>query len=191
MAGFRCDAECIGKVIYFNGSNFWHENGVYCTARPVYSIEDEKGRIWYADEYPEFRVAENHFTPCDLLKYNTPYSGSVSEMSIKDGILYVATGGVSESYNYQSNRDGFYTYDRINWTTYNQFNNPELAATDLLNFFRILPHPEKDRFYVGSYWVGCWKPMERFSRCLMTPTAPCRALSVIPPGNGLPALPLT
>ncbi len=154
MTGFRCDAECIGKVFFFNDNGFWHENGIYCSARPTYAIEDENGRIWYADEYPDFRVAENHFTPCDLLKYDTPYSGNVSEMSIKDGILYVATGGVSESYNYQGNRDGFFTYDRMKWTTYNQFNNPELAATDLLNFFRILPHPQKDRFYVGSYWGG-------------------------------------
>jgi len=154
MVGFSCDADCIGKVLYFKNSVFWHENGIYCTARPSYAIEDEKGRIWYADRYPEFRVAQNHFTPCDLLKYDTPYSGSVSEMEVKDGVLYVATGGVSESYGYQSNRDGFFTYDRLKWTTYNQFNNPELAATELLNFFRILPHPQKDRFYVGSYWGG-------------------------------------
>ena len=154
MVGFSCDGDCIGYVLYFKDLIFWHENGIYCTARPSYAIEDEKGRIWYADKFPEFRVAQNHFTPCDILTYNTPYSGNVSEMVVEDGLLHVATGGVSESYGYQTNTDGFFTFDRVNWNTYNQFNTPEIAAADLQNFFRILPHPEDDRIYVGSYWGG-------------------------------------
>jgi len=154
MAGFRCDNECIGKVFYFRGAGFWHENGILCTARPTYAIEDERGRVWYADEFPYFRLAENQFTPCASLEYETPYSGNVSELTIKDGLLYVATGGVSESYGYQGNKDGYFTFDRTNWTTYNQFNTPEIAATGLENFFRILPHPAKDKLYVGSYWGG-------------------------------------
>lgn len=154
MAGFRCNEACIGKVIFFRDSVYWHENGIFCTAVPSYSIEDEKGRIWYADRFPEFRVAQNHFTPCDILKYDTPYSGSVSEMEVKDGVLYVATGGVSESYGYLGNKDGFFTFDRARWTTYNQFNTPEIAATGLENFFRILPHPQEDKVFIGSYWGG-------------------------------------
>ena len=69
-------------------------------------------------------------------------------MEVKEGVLYVATGGASESYGYQSNRDGFYTFDRVRWTTYNQFNTPEIEASGLLNFFRILPHPVEDIIYV-------------------------------------------
>lgn len=157
MAGFICDDECIGKVFYFRDSGFWHENGILCTAIPSYAIEDEKGRIWYADQFPEFRLAQNHFTPCDYLKYNTPYSGNVSEMVVKEGTLYVASGGVSESYGYNSNKDGFSTFDRVVWTTYNQFNTPEIAATGLENFFRILPHPDEEITYVGSYWGGLLK----------------------------------
>jgi hypothetical protein len=154
MIGVQCDADCIGKVLFFRDDSFWHENGIYCTARPTYAIEDEKGRIWYADKFNEFRFAQNHFTPCDLLEFNTPYSGSVSELEVHDGTLYVATGGVSESYNYQSNKDGFFTFDGVSWTTYNQFNTPELAATGLENFFRILPHPDQHKVYVGSYYGG-------------------------------------
>ncbi len=157
MAGFICDAGCIGKVFYFRDSGIWHENGIYCTAVPSYAIEDEMGRIWYADQFPEFRLAQNHFTPCDYLKYNSPYAGNVSELEIKDGVLYVATGGASESYGYQSNKDGFYTFDRIKWNTYNQFNTPAIEATDLENFFRILPHPTEEITYVGSYWGGLLK----------------------------------
>ncbi len=154
MAGFKCDNDCIGKVFYFRGGGFWHENGIFCTARPAYAIEDQRGRVWYADEFPEFRLAQNQFTPCDILLYETPYSDKVSELAIKDGLLYVATGGVSESYGYQGNKDGYFTFDRVNWTTYNQFNTPEIAETGLENFFRILPHPTKDILYVGSYWGG-------------------------------------
>jgi hypothetical protein len=99
-------------------------------------------------------MSQNQFATCEQLTYETPYSGSVSEMEIKDGILYVATGGVSESYGYQGNKDGFFIFDRQDWTTINQFNNPDLAATGLENFFRILPHPAEDKLYVGSYWGG-------------------------------------
>ncbi len=157
MAGFICDAGCIGKVFFFRDSGFWHENGIFCTAVPSYAIEDEMGRIWYADQFPEFRLAQNHFTPCDYLKYNTPYAGNVSELVVKDGVLYVASGGVSESYGYQSNKDGFYNFNRVRWNTYNQFNTPQILATGLENFFRIQPHPTKDITYVGSYWGGLLK----------------------------------
>ena len=154
MAGFLCDAECIGNVFYFLEGGFWHENGIFCTARPSYAIQDEKGRVWYADRFPEFRLGQNQFVPCDILEYNTPFSGSVSEMEIEDGIIYVATGGVSESYGYTYNRDGFYTFDRLHWSTYNQFNTPFIQENDLLNFFRILPHPSDERVFVGTYWGG-------------------------------------
>lgn len=154
MVGMQCISGCIGKTLFFRDDSYWHESGIFCSARPTYAIEDERGRIWYADQYPDIRVAQNHFVPCDLLQFDTPYSGNVSEMDVHDGILYVATGGVSESYNYQGNKDGFFSYDRVSWTTYNQFNNPELAATGLENFFRILHHPTEHKFYVGSYWGG-------------------------------------
>ncbi len=154
MVGFACNSECVGKVLYFRDSGYWHDNGIFCTARPAYAIEDEKGRIWYADYFPYFRLAQNHFTPCDYPAYDTPYSGNVSEMEVKDGILYVATGGVSESYGYLGNRDGFFTFDRVRWNTYNQYNTPAIEATGLVNFFRILPDPLTDKVYVGSYWGG-------------------------------------
>lgn len=153
-AGFRCDNGCSGKVMFFHEGGFWHENGIDCAARPTYVIQDEKGRWWYADDFADVRLAANQFSTCDLVKYNTPFSGNVSDMEVKDGILYVATGGVSESYGYTGNKDGFYIFDRVNWSIYNQFNNPELAATGLENFFRILPHPEENKVYVGTFWGG-------------------------------------
>lgn len=154
LAGFMCDNECIGKVFFFREGGFWHENGIFCTSRPTYAVQDQQGRVWYADRFPQFRISENQFTPCAFLEYETPYSGSVSDIAIKNGVLYLATGGVSESYNYQGNKDGFFTFDRTNWTTYNEFNTPAIEATGLENFFRILPHPSQDRWYVGSYWGG-------------------------------------
>ncbi|HJW31095.1 MAG TPA: hypothetical protein VJ508_17835, partial [Saprospiraceae bacterium] len=155
MVGYLCDAECAGQVYFFRPPGiFWHENGIFCAGRPSYAIEDEKGRVWYADMFAIFPLAQNHFASCDILHYDTPYSGNVSELEVKNGVLYVATGGVSESYDYQPNTDGFYTFDRMHWKTYNQFNTPEIAATGLLNFFRILPDPFSNKLYVGTYWGG-------------------------------------
>lgn len=152
MVGFRCDAGCAGVVNFYRSSGFWHENGIFCTGLPTYAIEDEKGRIWYADEYSEFRLAQNHFASCDYLDYDTPFGPGVSDLQVEDGKLYVATGGVSESYDYQYSTDGFYIFDGMHWSIYNQFTTPGLDT--LLNFFRILPDPLSDKVYVGTYWAG-------------------------------------
>jgi len=154
MVGFSCDNDCAGFVGFFQDAIFWHENGIYCVGRASYAIEDEKGRIWYADKFPEFRLAGNHFAPCDILKYNTPFSASVSDLEVKNGALYVATGGVSESYGYTYNRDGFFIYANNTWENFNEFNTPVIADSGLLNFFRILPDPLSDKVYVGTYWDG-------------------------------------
>jgi len=154
MVGFSCDNDCGGIVSFFTDSGFWHDNGIYCVGRASYAIEDEKGRIWYADKYPQFGLAQNHFAPCDHLKYNTPYSASVSDLEVKDGVLYVATGGISESYSYAYNRDGFFIYDGVTWQTFNEYTTPEIKADSLLNFLRILPDPHSDKVYVGTYWGG-------------------------------------
>jgi hypothetical protein len=155
IVGFTCGSECNGKVVFFRPDDqFSNESGIHCVARPTYAIEDELGRVWYADLFPGFRVAQNRFTPCELLSFNTPYAGAVSDMVVEDGKLYVATGGASESYGYQGNRDGFYIFDRVNWKTYNQFNTPAIEATGLLNFFRIAPDPATDKVYIGTYWGG-------------------------------------
>ncbi len=154
IAGLSCGTECVGRIAFFTENAFWHENGINCNGRPTYAIEDETGRIWYADEFAPFKLAQNHFTPCDNLIYDTPFSGNVSEMEVKDGILYVASGGVSEAYGYNGNKDGFFTFDRVHWSIYNQFNTPELAALGLENFFRILPHPTQNKVYIGTYWGG-------------------------------------
>jgi ligand-binding sensor domain-containing protein len=154
MVGFACDNDCGDIVSFFQSSGYAHDNGILCTGKVSYAIEDEKGRIWYADHFPLFYLAQNRFAPCDNLEYNTPFSASVSDLEVKNGSLYVATGGVSESYGYTYSRDGFYIYDGHQWQTYNQFTTPEIEATDLLNFFRILPDPLSDKVYVGTYWKG-------------------------------------
>lgn len=154
ITGYRCNADCAGKVAFFTENNFWHDNGVNCAGRPNFAIEDEFGRIWYADNFSPIKLAQNHFTPCDPLIYDTPFSSNVSELEVKDGKLYVATGGVSESYGYQGFKDGFYIFDRIHWDIYNQFIYPELEGQGVENFFRILPHPSQNKVYVGSYYGG-------------------------------------
>ena len=154
IVGYWCNGECAGKVLFFQPDNFWHEHGLDCVGYPTYAVEDEKGRVWYADLYPPIKIAENTYTPCDPLVFDKPQSGNVSEMEIEDGVLYVATGGVSESYGYQDSREGFMIYDGEQWTSINERNTPFLLENDLLNFFRILPDPFSNKLYVGTYWAG-------------------------------------
>jgi hypothetical protein len=155
IVGYFCDSGCLGKVAYFrDNDDYWNESGDHCAPRPVYAIEDERGRIWYADLYPGFKRGQSHLTGCEVIFFNTPFSSAVSDMVVEEGELYVASGGATESFGYQGSRDGFYVFDRISWTIYNQFNTPAIDATGLLNFYRIAPHPGNDKIYVGTYWGG-------------------------------------
>ena len=156
IVGYRCNGDCAGKVLYFlpEPQGFWHEHGQDCVLFPTYAIEDEKGRVWYADLLPPIKIADKSYGSCKPLIYDKPLSGSVSEMEIEDGVLYVATGGVSESYGYLHSREGFMVYDGDKWLSYNERNTPFILVNDLLMFFRILPDPFSDKLYIGTYWGG-------------------------------------
>ncbi len=155
MAGFRCPGDvCNGKVHFYNASGKVGEHGFNCAGLPVYVIEDESGRLWYADEFPGFRTAAMRQHGCDHLEFNTPNTSGVSEIAIQDGIVYVATGGVSDSYNALNRRDGFLILRDGVWSYFNQFNTPELAQAGTQDYFRILPHPSGSPLYVGTYFAG-------------------------------------
>jgi hypothetical protein len=154
MAGFRCDANCIGKVLFFDESGLQGESGFDCTARPNYAIEDESGQIWYADQFSDFRTAPQWNSGCERMRFNKPYSSNVSEMVVQDNVLYIASGGVTDGYGYKFLRDGFFIFRDGDWETYNEFNQQPLKDAGILDYFRILPHPDNSKVYIGSYWAG-------------------------------------
>lgn len=155
MIGFRCpNNSCNGKVHFYSLQGKTHEHGFGCTGQPTYAIEDATGRVWYADEFPGFRVAPSATSGCESLSFNTPATDRVSELAVHDGSLYVATGGVTDAYNYLNRRDGILIRSDGEWAQYNHTNSPVLAQNGIQDYLRILVHPDGSRVYVGSYYAG-------------------------------------
>src|SRR5690606_2938095 len=153
----RCPNDaCAGKVHFYALESMTpvSEHGFGCNGQPAYTIEDQYGQLWYADHYPGVRIGANIGVSCEILAFNTTYSDKVSEIAIQDGILYVASGGVSDSYNPLGRRDGFFVRRDGEWSFYNHTNTPPLAAQGAADYFRIVPHPDSQKVYIGMYGRG-------------------------------------
>jgi hypothetical protein len=154
MVGFRCPNDvCNGKVDFYtlDGPT---GGGFDCVGQPRYAIEDESGQLWYADNHPGIRVAPAFNAGCEILSFNTPASDKVSEMALQEGKLFVATGGVSDSYNALNRREGFLIRENMEWSQYNHITHPILGINEAQDYFRILPHPDATRVYIGTYFAG-------------------------------------
>jgi ligand-binding sensor domain-containing protein len=144
----------IGKAIFIDENNNQKTIDNICANRTLYSIEDEQGRIWYADEFSNIRWAESDSSPCNYTRTNSPAQEEVSDIAIKDGILYAASGGVQDNYTPLANREGFYILEDGIWTTYRKESIPATDPLEFINIFQIEPHPSNDRIYVASYYEG-------------------------------------
>jgi len=143
-----------GRVIYIQKDNSFKSGLSGCVSRILYAIEDEKGRIWYADEYAEIRWSDSDGGGCHKDLNNTPFSQEATDIDVNDGKIYIASGGVKDNYTPLFNRDGFYIYDNGNWTQYTKRNIPELDDKDFLNNFQIETHPNDERVFIASYYEG-------------------------------------
>jgi hypothetical protein len=125
-----------------------------CTNRILYAIEDEKERIWYADEWRGFRYSNTLSGDCQNSQLSGPNSYEARQINVKDGVVYVASGGIRDNFDYLNSRAGFYIYENKNWSNINESNTPILRDWEFLNISCILPHPRENKLYIGSYFSG-------------------------------------
>lgn len=125
-----------------------------CINLTLFGIEDESGRLWYADEWDLIRYHESSEGDCQQFVGDSPFSEEVSEIAIKRGKPYVASGGVQDNFTYTFSRKGVYVFEDSDWKNINQNEYSEFFDKDILNFFRVAPHPDLDLIYMGTYWSG-------------------------------------
>jgi len=125
-----------------------------CINRTLYAVEDEQSRIWYADEWDLIRYHESGGSVCQKFTADSPYSQENSDIAIKNNKVYVASGGVSDNFTYLFSRRGSYILSEGSWTNLNQDDITRFRDEDILNFYRILPHPTSDDLFMGTYWAG-------------------------------------
>jgi hypothetical protein len=129
-----------------------------CSNRAKYGIEDEQSRLWFADEWRAIRhTARGLNEGCTFTEYPSPFSHTTSDIAIKKGKVFFASGGASEDLALLSIRSGIYIYDSNKWENLVGAFNPELERSDYHNFFGIDVHPEKNELYAASYFSGIMK----------------------------------
>jgi len=142
------------KVLFFDENDNIVENGPSCSDRVLDAIQDESNRIWYADEFNQFRYAPSVSEQCQRLEFDSPLSQNSSDIALKNGKVYVASGGVSDNFGFLASREGFYILEEGRWNNLNQDNIPAIKSNDLVNFYQILPNPVNDQLVLGTYWGG-------------------------------------
>ncbi|MEL7120510.1 MAG: hypothetical protein AAFO07_13750 [Bacteroidota bacterium] len=159
----RSNTNCSGnRVLYFDRA----ENQGYlnngCIGIPVNAIEDEQGRIWFGDEFRNYRVL-NSVTDdfCRVRTYNSPYSEENREMTIVNNQLWLAAGGVNQTFSNRFLDHGFSSFIDGQWSIYNRWTTEILKGPlvndpvdDMLDFLTIAVHPQNGKIYAGSFYEG-------------------------------------
>lgn len=154
LIGNRDFANNRSYISYIGESGIVQDENPGCTARLTYAVEDNNGKIWFADEWSPVKFINKIGEACSRFEYNSPQGNQTGEIHFKDNAVFIGGGGVTEDYQNPLGSYGFYTYDDNTWTTYLAENLPEIATYEMAYIQTVVPHPKKDELYIGSYWNG-------------------------------------
>lgn len=122
-------------------------NPFVTTGRPYGWYEDNQ-TIWGADEGNGLIKSSNGNT--EAIVPDGPPSSSVFDINSKNGVLYVAAGGVSDIWEYRWNGQGFYIYKDGSWAVTNRYN-----YAPMQDYFDIIcTDITKEKTYFGSFTSG-------------------------------------
>lgn len=152
MIGQRRDRG--SKMNYWQSDNTIIDGGDICIDRVLYSIEDEEGNIWFADEFRDFRHINGPQGDCFEATYDSPLTERVSEVTIFEDKVAVASGGVSDAYGDLFNRDGVFILIDDEWKILQENNSSFIRNNDLLSFFRVLFSQDGSKLLMGTFWRG-------------------------------------
>ncbi len=151
------DRESQSTTRFIDKNNVVKDGSAGCINRTRYGIEDEKGRVWYADDYRGIRYTLGINSDCKRLEFDSPYGFDANHIEVGKDRVYFASDGATERYQLTYSRSGIYALDKKDgkWTNINEEFNPEIGNKKFLAFNTICPHPTKDSiFYTGSFFSG-------------------------------------
>ena len=143
------------RTLFMDESGNITERGTGCVSKGAYAVEDEKGRVWYADQWEPIKYTEGKTTgDCKRLSFPVPFNNDASNVRFKKNKAYFGSGGVTEDYQYKFTRYGFYTLSNNIWENFNDETLPILREKDFFHLFSLAPHPKSAELYLGSYYNG-------------------------------------
>ena len=143
------------ELIFFDQDNTVYFNNIACANVANGIAIDSKDRIWIGDDYRRMRYKTGADNSCNRIEFNGPFATNVSEMDIKDNVLYVATGGVKDNFSVDFIKDGFYEYKENEWKVFNSTTSDFIDPV-VSSFYQVQAHPSKDLVYAGTYWGGIY-----------------------------------
>jgi hypothetical protein len=146
--------QFVSKIIITEQNLNVTEGGAGCINLVIDGIEDETGRIWYADQWRGIRYTENYYSGCKVLEFNSPWSNTAGQITFSGELAMFASGGINEDYGYANSTSGFYLFEKNQWTNYNGTNLPVMDEKQLFNVQAIQQNPVTKDLYIGSYWNG-------------------------------------
>ena len=158
LAGYRCDGSCTGKFVSFDpDTEELIELDNSCISRPLFAVEDEQGDIWSSDLFTFVRKTNGVGDDCQRMDFNAPFSHNVSEISVINGDVYIASGGVLDDDNNAKRRDGVFVLSDNNWSRIDESLDPILRVLLMeadQDYYRVIGHPENDKVFIGTYFGG-------------------------------------
>ena len=151
MLGTRDGSKA--RVIFFDDMDNPIDEVTSCANKILDAEKDEQGRIFFADEFDFIRFIDENGN-CQMEEFDGPFDFDVSDFSIKNNDVYVASGGITENFSNEFGRGGVYLFQEGEWNNINQLNNPFFVENDLLQFYQIEAHPIENKFYIGTFWGG-------------------------------------
>lgn len=126
-----------------------------CINRGTYAVEDEKGRVWYADLWDPIKYTEGKISgACKKLQYQVPFTNEASNVRFKKSKAYFGSGGVTDDYTYKFTRYGYYTLEDNIWENFGDKEIPDIFSKEFFHLFSLAPHPSNPEVYLGSFYNG-------------------------------------
>ncbi len=143
---------CNGQVLFFDEETLVNSinSSSGCINRPTYGVEDAQGRVFFADEWDEFRMTEIGENDCNTFIVNSPFNLLAGELLLDDGELWVAPEVVLPDLAF--NDRGFYSFIEGSWTNYNAANAPGLDGVK--GIYRVAVSPDKKEVFFGTRWTN-------------------------------------
>ncbi|MEY2904069.1 MAG: hypothetical protein RJA52_85, partial [Bacteroidota bacterium] len=130
-----------------------------CSTSPIMAIENpENGELWFADGWRNFKKLKSYLSPsCEELTFNSPYSANNYAISIHNGNIWIASGGVTPTFSYRFLDHGIFRLSNGFWDYFNRWNVPEFKGNQddaLLDFITIAARPSDGKIFAGSFFEG-------------------------------------
>ncbi len=151
LVAWSCEG-CVDKFFLMNNGSF-EALQIPCVSESLAAVEDEQNRLWFADRSDGYKYFDLNSNTCEDLRTDRPLTHNASELITFDNILYIATGGVTESFGYRFREDGLLTNEDNTWRAVNRFNTASLDDKNMRDFYS-LEVDNQGRIYIGTFWDG-------------------------------------